>query len=118
MSVKLRDPGIRDYIPNKPWTSGSSNKGAISCHGETTDHEREQKARMHAFSIKYFSLSYLPLATSLEARIEAKNNVTEAISMGKLLLRHLITTVIQAISYLILFLGIQVRVLITNNKTD
>ena len=54
MSVKVRDLWIRDYKQNKPWTSGSSNKGAISCHGEATDYEREQQARMHAFSIKYF----------------------------------------------------------------
>ena len=71
MSVKVRDPGIRDYIQNKPWTSGSSNKGEISCCGETTDHEREQEARMHAFPIKYFPVSYLP-STSLAARIEAR----------------------------------------------
>ena len=37
MSVKVRDPGIRDYIQDKLGTSGSSNEGPLSCLGETTD---------------------------------------------------------------------------------
>ena len=39
MSVKVRNPGIRDCTKQTAGTSGSNSEDTISCYGETTDHD-------------------------------------------------------------------------------